>query len=125
MQDTDGSLFNPANLPASVLAPALAAGWGARPGVTWHSAVESSLFSPAECVYAGGNANAWNGAFCSPDLLFRRMMLNEHGPSALVYNDLLLVSLATNRSSRVHFSKYNENGYQFTVPTTRNYWVQW
>jgi hypothetical protein len=39
--------------------------------------------------------------------------------------DLLVTSLPFNRTSRVHFTVYNENGYQFTLPTTRNYWAHW
>lgn len=39
--------------------------------------------------------------------------------------DLLVTSDITNRTSRVHFTNYNEDGYQWTVATMRNYWLHW
>ncbi|KXZ54727.1 hypothetical protein GPECTOR_4g796 [Gonium pectorale] len=122
--DTDGTLLNSQTLPAS-LVPGPSAGWSLGPGATWHSAVESELFDPEECVYVRGAVTSNNGAFCSPALTFRRVMLNQHGPEALFYNDLRLTSLKTNRTSIVHFTNYNELGYQFTVATGRDYWVHW
>ncbi|KAG2491954.1 hypothetical protein HYH03_009686 [Edaphochlamys debaryana] len=126
-QDLDGTLLNAATIPASLLP----AGWALGPGATWHSAVDSELFDPAECVYLRSAANAAaapitnDGAICSSALTFRRIMLNNHGPDALKFKDLRVTSLATNRTSVVHFTKYNEDGYQFTVPTGRDYWVHW
>ena len=83
--------------------------------------MESELFDPAECFYVP----AGSGAVCRPGLVFRRVMLNNHQPDALVFRDLLVTSELTNRTSRVHFTKYNEMGYQFTVATRRNYWLHW
>ncbi|KAG2432951.1 hypothetical protein HXX76_008679 [Chlamydomonas incerta] len=121
--DTDGSLINSQNLPPELMA---ALPWSlATPGGTWHSAVESELFDPAECVYVRGTATANNGAICSPDLIFRRIMLNEHLPTSIEFRDLRVTSLATNRTSLVHFTKYNEKGYQFTAATHRDYWLHW
>ncbi|KAG2496270.1 hypothetical protein HYH03_005503 [Edaphochlamys debaryana] len=126
-QDMDGSLINADTIPAS-LQPN---NWALGPGTTWHSAVESELFDPNECVYLRPETNADadpitnDGAICSPALTFRRIMLNGHGPEFIKFKDLKLTSLATNRTSLVHFTKYNEEGYQFTVPTGRDYWVHW
>lgn len=65
--DTDGTLINGANL-------ALPAEVAASPpfpltskGITFHSAVESQLFDPSECVYL-----PHSGAICKPELTFRR-----------------------------------------------------
>jgi hypothetical protein len=119
--DTDGTLINPITLPAG-LGPQPGSNWSlATPGLTWHSAVESELFDPAECFYVGSG----DGAVCRPELVFRRVMLNNHQPDALVFRDLLVTSETTNRTSRVHFTKYNEMGYQFTVATRRSYWMHW
>ncbi|KXZ47880.1 hypothetical protein GPECTOR_32g493 [Gonium pectorale] len=121
--DTDGSLVNARNVPPEV--------WNAlpwpvgAPGATWHSAVENELFNPVECTYVRGVRTSNNGAFCSPDLIFRRVMLNQHTPSAIMFRDLLVTSVATNRTSIVHFTNYNEQGYQFTAATRRDYWVHW
>lgn len=52
-------------------------------------------------------------------------MLNEHLPTSIEFRDLRVTSLATNRTSLVHFTKYNEKGYQFTAATHRDYWLQW
>ena len=49
----------------------------------------------------------------------------RHGPEANKFRTLRLVDEATNGSSVVAFSKYNENGYQFTLATQRTYWVSW
>ncbi|KXZ43941.1 hypothetical protein GPECTOR_77g37 [Gonium pectorale] len=123
--DTDGTLLNENTLPASMLPTTFSLG----PGSTLHSTVESELFDPAECVYsrdaAEGDVVGYETAFCSPLLVFRRVMLHEHGPDTLFYKPLRLTSLSTNRTSLVHFTKYNEQGYQFTVATTRDYWVHW
>ncbi|KXZ47884.1 hypothetical protein GPECTOR_32g497 [Gonium pectorale] len=121
--DTDGSLVNARNVPPEI--------WNAfpwpvgAPGATWHSAVENELFDPVECTYVRGVRTSNDGAFCSPDLIFRRVMLNQHTPSAIMFRDLLVTSVATNRTSVVHFTKYNEDGYQFTAATRRDYWVHW
>jgi hypothetical protein len=52
-------------------------------------------------------------------------MLNGHQPDALAFRDLLLTSAATNRTSVVHFTHYNDQGYQFTAPAGRAYWLHW
>ncbi|KXZ47885.1 hypothetical protein GPECTOR_32g498 [Gonium pectorale] len=121
--DTDGSLVNAANLPPE-LSESLPWPVGTS-GATWHSAVESELFNPVECTYVRGVRTSNNGAFCSPDLIFRRIMLNQHTPAAIMYRDLLVTSVATNRTSIVHFTNYNEQGYQFTAATRRDYWLHW
>uniref|UniRef100_A0A383WCP6 Fibrocystin-L n=1 Tax=Tetradesmus obliquus TaxID=3088 RepID=A0A383WCP6_TETOB len=115
--DTDGSLINQNTLDSGDLPT----GWNLGPGVTYHSAVESQLFNQPECVYIGNG----NAAYCKPDLAFRRVMLNGHGPIALKFRDLLVTSDATNRTSRVHHTNYNEDGYQFTCATRRSYWLHW
>ncbi|KAG2448780.1 hypothetical protein HYH02_006132 [Chlamydomonas schloesseri] len=120
--DTDGSLINAQNLPPEIMS---ALPWRSAAGGTWHSAVESELFDPAECVYVRGEQTANNGALCSPDLVFRRIMLNEHLPDSIEFRDLRVTSVATNRTSLVHFTKYNEKGYQFTAATRRDYWLHW
>ena len=37
----------------------------------------------------------------------------------------MITSQDRNRSSISHFIVYNENGYQITVPTQREYWFHW
>lgn len=44
-----------------------------------------------------------NGAVCSPALNFRRVMMNRHAPAALVYRNIYLTDLQTNRTSYVYF----------------------
>ncbi|GIL91633.1 hypothetical protein Vretifemale_19242 [Volvox reticuliferus] len=122
--DTDGTLLNNKTLPSSLL-PDPGTNVNLGPGATWHSAVESELFNPVECKYVRDTRTSNNAAYCSNTLTFRRVMLHGHTPSSILYTDLLLTSVATNRTSLVHFTKYNELGYQFTVPTKRNYWVHW
>ncbi|EFJ47175.1 hypothetical protein VOLCADRAFT_92352 [Volvox carteri f. nagariensis] len=122
--DTDGTMLNAKSLPDSLL-PDPFGNWTLGPGATWHSAVENDLFDPKECVYVRDMFTSNNGAYCSPALTFRRVMLHNHGPEALKYKNLNVVSLATNRTSVVHFSGYNEDGYQFTTATNRNYWLTW
>lgn len=102
LQDTDGSLFNAANLPPAILSAASAF---AGTGMSWHSAVESEFFDPTECVYVRNQQTSNNGAFCSPALTFRRVMLNNHGPDSLTFRDLLLTASRHNGTSVVHFTK--------------------
>jgi hypothetical protein len=65
--DTDGSLLSA--LPDSIKSQL---SWGVGvPGTTWHSAINSELFDPAECVYVRGAHTSNNGALCSPALTFR------------------------------------------------------
>ena len=118
-QDTDGSLLNAQTLPS------LPSNFSLGPGATWHSAVDNNLFDPAECVYMRGTATSNDGAYCSPALQFRRVMLNRHDPESLAFRNLRVTATATNRTSLVYFTVYNEHGYQFTVPVNRNYWVHW
>ncbi|GFR40478.1 hypothetical protein Agub_g1045 [Astrephomene gubernaculifera] len=122
--DTDGSLINNYTLPLELL-PGAAANWTYGPGATLHSAVDNELFDPSECFYMPNTSASPNGVYCSPALTFRRVMLNDHQPEVLTAKNLVVVSLATNRSSRVHQTHYNEDGYQFTVATGRDYWLQW
>ncbi len=37
-------------------------------------------------------------------------MLNNHAPSSLMYRALLVTDVATNQTSRVEFSHYNDDG---------------
>ncbi|GIM05166.1 hypothetical protein Vretimale_9611 [Volvox reticuliferus] len=122
--DTDGTLLNNKTLPSTLL-PDPGTNVNLGPGATWHSAVESDLFDPVECKYVRDTRTSNNAAYCSNALTFRRVMLHGHTPDSIMYKDLILTSLATNRTSLVHFTKYNELGYQFTVPTKRDYWVHW
>ncbi|PNH07097.1 Fibrocystin-L [Tetrabaena socialis] len=119
--DTDGTLVNRANLPTTIPLP-----WvPGTAGATWHSAVDSQLFDPAECTYVRGMYTANDGAVCSPSLIFRRVMLNGHLPMSLQPRMLLVTSVATNRTSNVFFTHYNEDGYQFTLATRRDYHFSW
>jgi hypothetical protein len=52
-------------------------------------------------------------------------MLNSQRPDSISTRDLLLTSTATNRTSLVHETHYNEDGYQFTVATGRTYETSW
>ncbi|KXZ47883.1 hypothetical protein GPECTOR_32g496 [Gonium pectorale] len=52
-------------------------------------------------------------------------MINQHAPAAIMFRDLLVTSAATNRTSIVHFTNDNEQGYQFTAATRRDYWLHW
>ena len=169
--DTDGSLLTA--LPNEVKAQLP---WGVGVGgTTWHSAVNSQLLDPAECVYVRGAHTSNNGALCNPALTFRwaarrpgrlrawsagdcnpllelalcrvtryrpclhpfgvcdvvtfrpcrRVMLNSHTPDSIKFRDLLVTNETSQRTSIVKFSKYNEQGYQFTVATKRDYWLHW
>ncbi|GIL53442.1 hypothetical protein Vafri_9024 [Volvox africanus] len=122
--DTDGTLLNNKTLPTGLL-PDLGSNVTLGPGATWHSAVESELFDPVECKYVRDTRTSNNAAYCSNALTFRRVMLHGHTPDSIEFKDLILTSVATNRTSLVHFTKYNEQGYQFTVATKRDYWVHW
>jgi hypothetical protein len=42
-----------------------------------------------------------------------------------VCSDLLVTNEATNASARLHFTNYNEEGYQFVCPTQRSFWLHW
>eukprot|EP00798_Chlamydomonas_sp_ICE-L_P008885 gene8886-3764_t len=127
--DTDGTLLNSDTLPSDLLPTNFQLGAGA----SWHSAIDNELFNPAECTYVDKQHTSNRGAFCSPRLSpFRRIMLNSHTPhnqegavNNLEYRDLLVTDVQTNRTSTVHFIVYNEDGYQFTVPTGREYEVHW
>lgn len=68
--DTDGTLINSNTVPADLLA---AAGYPAsgRPNTTWHSAVDSEMFDPAECTYVRNRPASNDGVFCKPHLTFR------------------------------------------------------
>lgn len=69
-------------------------------------------------------------------------MLHDHAPPALKFRDLLittaggarvgtspayagLTNTGYNGTSVVHFTHYNEDGYQFTVPVQRDFYVHW
>lgn len=130
LMDLDGSLLNFATLPGST-----PTGWqlgqcsidrGAqmnvpRQGCTLHSSIENDLFRPEECF----RLDHLSAVVCRPDMTFRRVMINRHTPQFIAFNDLLVVDRATNRSTRLHQSKYNDNGYMFTVPSGRRYWMHW
>lgn len=40
-------------------------------------------------------------------------------------SDLLVTSETTNRTARLHFTNYNQQGYQFVCATQRAYWLHW
>lgn len=113
--------------------PSASAGWALGPGATWHSAVLSTLFDPAECTYATDSHTSNAGAFCSPGLEFRRMLLHNHKATLssqefdpLTFFNLFVTSAAdTGRTSYVNFQHYNEDGYMFTAPTKRVYNLAW
>lgn len=108
--DTDGTLLNDASL-----APALKpSSWSLGPGATWHSAVKNDLFqSGSECVYARGKLPfSNNGAICRPDMVFRRVMLNQAQPDSLLFRNIWVTNPDTNLSTYVYFQHYNEDGYQ-------------
>ena len=71
--DTDGSLLNSQTLTPDLLPAGVASGAGA----TWHSAVNSELFNPDECVYVRNRTTSNNGAWCSASLTFRRVMVSQ------------------------------------------------
>ncbi|KAF5832717.1 hypothetical protein DUNSADRAFT_11299 [Dunaliella salina] len=52
-------------------------------------------------------------------------MLNSHQPSQLKFVPVLVTDQETNKTSRVFFTHYNDDGYQFVVPTQRDYWLHW
>ena len=52
-------------------------------------------------------------------------MLNSQSPSSLSFYPLLVTDTAANLTATVAESRDNNNGYQFTVPTQREYWVHW
>eukprot|EP00899_Mesostigma_viride_P025002 jgi/Mesvir1/5687/Mv15702-RA.1 len=78
------------------------------------------LWLPSECSTRSGIIR---GAVCGNTLTFRRVGLNEHGPKTLTFMPLLVSR--GGRSSVVQFSKYNDFGYQFAVPTGRAYELSW
>ncbi len=65
----DGTLINAGtlDLPAAAPPPPFPL---TAPGITYHSAVDSQLFDPAECAYVDNG-----GAICKPELAFRRWAL--------------------------------------------------
>lgn len=42
---------------------------------------------------------------------------------AVLCSDLLVTDEAANATARLHFTKYNEEGYQFVCATQRSYWL--
>ena len=84
------------------------------------------MASGSDCVYIrNALPTSNNAAVCGPSLTFRRVMLNQLQPSSLLFRNLWVTDLATNLSTYVYFQHYNEDGYQFTLPTTRQYWMHW
>ena len=138
--DLDGTLATPAIL-GEHNAPAPAAGWAlGDAGITLHAGTVTDLFRPGECVYLKRSAGraAFSpelGVACSPALRFRRIMVNQHAPAAIGVVPLQVTDLAAPaagaaqafRTANVSFSKYNEQGYQFTVPVGegRGFWLHW
>jgi hypothetical protein len=49
----------------------------------------------------------------------------RHQPDDLKTRPLRVVDETINTSSRVEFTVYNEQGYQFTVATQRPHWLSW
>ena len=58
-------------------------------------------------------------------MTFRRMLLGGHSPRSIFYDTLTVTDIATNTSTVVPFSKDNEFGYMFTLPTKNDYWLHW
>lgn len=88
-----------------------------EPGMTLHA--DNGMLRDDECWrYLGGR-------ICKADLEFRRFMLNNHAPSSLKFNALLVTDTETGMTSRVEFSNYNASGYQFTAVTGREYELSW
>ena len=77
------------------------------------------LCSPSDPL---GSPEGW---VCGPELVFRRVMLNGHKPNALRFYDLLVTLPETNSTSVVSFTKYNDNGYQWTNVVGRDHWLHW
>ncbi|CAG9461071.1 unnamed protein product [Pedinophyceae sp. YPF-701] len=77
-----------------------------------------NIFRPSDLV--PGNLN--NYYITKPNIEVRRFMLNSHRPNSIRANDLIIgESNATTPQPRPTFkpfSKYNDAGYQFYVPTT-------
>ena len=71
--DTDGTLLNSNTLAPSLLPAGIPTGAGA----TWHSAVDNQLFNSSDCVYVSTTGASNGGAWCSPALTFRRMMVRR------------------------------------------------
>jgi len=78
--DLDGSLLSASTLGQSP------AGWALGPGgATLHSSIASTLFDdPATCAKLGGSSSVREGAVCRPGMVFRRVMLNNMRPPALL-----------------------------------------
>ena len=71
--DTDGTLLNSNTLAPSLLPADVPTGAGA----TLHSAMGNQLFNPSECAYVNTTGASNDGAWCSPALTFRRMMVRR------------------------------------------------
>ena len=112
--DTDGSLLNDASLTPALMP----SGWSLGPGATWHSAVNNDLLQPdSDCIYVRNKLpSSNNGAICKPDLVFRRVMLNQAKPDSLLFRNIWITNPETNRSTYVFFQHYNEDGYQARNP---------
>ncbi|GFH29133.1 uncharacterized protein HaLaN_27741 [Haematococcus lacustris] len=107
-QDLDGSLVNAANLPSDLVA---AAGFPLGvPNTTWHSAVDSTLFDPQECVYVSNAVTSNRGAFCSANVTFRRVMLNNHFPPAIHFLPLRVTTNAGRGAFNSSLMSSNYNG---------------
>ena len=97
---------------------------GGPSGQTLHAGNNGLLEGEPLCrgAEAEGSPGGW---VCGPELVFRRVMLNSHKPSAMKFYDLLVTLEETNSTSRVQFSKYNDNGYQWTNVVARDHWLHW
>ncbi|KAG1667228.1 hypothetical protein FOA52_009793 [Chlamydomonas sp. UWO 241] len=118
--DTDGTLLTALSLPPALRPSA----WALGAGASWHSSVNNDIMTPgSECVYVREQTTSNDGMLCRPGLNFRRVMLNRLKPTSLLFKNIFLTEQTTNRSSYVFFQHYNEDGYQFMVPATRNFHV--
>lgn len=97
-QDTDGTLFSNATLPADLLS---AMHNFTRPGLTFHSAVNSTLFDPSECIIVRNSSVILEGAICSASVTWRRVLLNDAAPTGLFRKGLIISAGHPNRSSIV------------------------
>lgn len=107
MQDTDGTLFNNVTLPPDL--------WNAvrnlsRPGITFHSARDSELFDPTECVVVRNHTSTNAGAFCAGNLTWRHMMVRKVEPFELVTKTMWLTAPRHNGTSVVRKTSWTRDG---------------
>ncbi|KAK3258451.1 hypothetical protein CYMTET_32501, partial [Cymbomonas tetramitiformis] len=126
--DMDGSLVG--DQACARLGGAWCGTEGGLPGATLVAA--HGLLLPEECDdtdTAFPGAAAGGSAVCRPGLVHRRVMINGHKPSSVIKFYNLNVSRWQDgalRMDSIPFSKYNDQGYQFTVVAGgRDYELSW